>query len=66
MTRVNYPYHTHFRSATLKTFKQANSQKVGRLMNIFFSYIFKFFHVIRYYLYQGLKNFHKSSIYHFH
>ena len=49
MTRVNYPYHIHFRSATLKAFKQENSMKVGRLMNIFCSYIFQFFHDIRYF-----------------
>ena len=66
MTRVNYPYPIHFRKTTLKAFKQANSLKVGRLLNIFCSYIFQFFHVIRFFLYQGLKNFHKSSIYHFH
>ena len=35
MTRVTYPCHIYFSSATLKASKQAKSLKVGRLMNIF-------------------------------
>ena len=35
MTRVTYPCHIYFSSATLKASKQAKSLKVGRLTNIF-------------------------------